>query len=84
MILSFGLTYFEIAMLLKAREVSSCSRRTFSDLTHQALGRKGKILVDTLLVTVLFSFVISFTYFVLESMKSLLNELFRTNIDVLT
>jgi amino acid permease len=82
MIFSFFVTYYAIVKLLQARAKTpvGCS---FAEIAEHAIGKKGKYVVDVFLTVMQYGFVISFTYFVLESMKSVVDEAFETDIDKL-
>jgi proton-coupled amino acid transporter len=55
---------------------------SFSDIGVQAMGKKGKILVDITLGTSQIGFVCAYIYFIATSLKSVVDEAFTTNADI--
>lgn len=82
MVFSFFVTYFSILKLLQAREKAPPGS-SFADIANLAIGKKGKISTDVFLTLLQYGFVISFTYFVLDSMKSVIDEIFDMDINVI-
>lgn len=81
MIMSFLITYYSCVGLLKARDKVPLSS-SFAEIASHAVGQRGKHVVNVFLTIMQYGFVISFTYFVLESLKSVVDEIFETDIKV--
>lgn len=82
MLFSFFVTYYSILKLLQARDKAPPGS-SFAEIASHAIGLKGKLVVDIFLCLMQYGFVISFTYFVLESMKSVVDEIFDIEINVI-
>jgi amino acid permease len=66
MVTSFFITHYCLVKLLEAREKAPPGS-SFTEIATSAMGKRWKWVVDLFLAVMQFGFVISFTYFFLES-----------------
>ena len=81
MTISFFITYFCLIKLLQARE--KVPGGSYADIANAAMGRPGKYIVDIFLTIMQYGFVIGLIYFSLESLKSVVDEVFDMNISII-
>lgn len=81
MTISFFITYFCLMKLLWARE--KVPGGSFADIANAAMGRPGKYAVDIFLTIMQYGFVVGLIYFALESLKSVVDEVFDINISII-
>lgn len=81
MVASFFFTQFALVKLLQAREKGPVGA-SFAEIARASLGKSGMYVTDVLLCVMQYGFAISFNFFVLDSMKSVIDSIYETDINV--
>jgi amino acid permease len=76
MVGSFLLTLYSLLKLLEARAKVDKQSASYSEIAETAFGKTGKIVADVLLCMLQYCYVISLNFFVIDSIRSIIEELF--------
>jgi amino acid permease len=82
MVFSFFVTYYCVIKLVEARDKIP-DGPSYSEICNVAMGKKGKYVVDVFIFIMQLGFVIGLSYFAITSMKSVVDGIFDTQIELL-
>ncbi len=74
MVFSFFVTYYSVIKLLEARERMPAGG-SYSEISAAALGKNAKYVVDVFLFFMQLGFVIGLSFFAMESLKSVIDDI---------
>lgn len=77
MAFSFFLTLYSLLKLLEARAKVDKPAASYSDIAELAFGKTGRIVADVLLCLLQYCYVIPLNFFVIDSIRSIIDELFN-------
>lgn len=76
MLISFLFTLYSLLKLIEARAKVDKPDASYSDIAEAAFGKTGRIVADVLLCLLQYGYVISLNYFVVDSLRSIIDEFF--------
>ena len=79
MLISFLFTLYSLLKLVEARAKVEKPGASYSDIAEAAFGKTGRVVADVLLCLLQYGYVISLNYFVIDSIRSVIDEFFGTD-----
>jgi|LauGreDrversion4_2_1035121.scaffolds.fasta_scaffold202902_2 amino acid permease len=74
MLISFAFTLFSLLKLIESRAKVQKKNASYSDIAEEAFGKIGRTVADVLLCLLQYSYVITLNFFVIETLRSVINE----------
>jgi|LauGreDrversion4_2_1035121.scaffolds.fasta_scaffold259368_3 amino acid permease len=79
MLIIFFFTLYSLLKLIEARAKVNKPCASYSDIAEEAFGETGRLVADILLVLLQYVYVISLNFFVVDTIRSVIDEVSDTN-----
>jgi proton-coupled amino acid transporter len=76
MVICFLLTLYSLLKLLEARAKVDKPSASYSDIAEVAFGKTGRVVAEVMLCLLQYCYVIPLNFFVIDSIRSIIDELF--------
>jgi len=82
MLVSFFFTLYSLLRLLEARAKVDKPCASYSDIAEAAFGNTGRYVADVMLCLLQYCYVVPLNFFVIDSIRSIIDEVFNFNPDL--